>query len=134
MKSLIVLLASAVIGVIPQPVSMQITGGSCNVTRAETVFTLDAQSGLPAEGYTLEVTPESITAVASTEAGLFYAQKTLDQRRYGDRIPCVKITDYPRFAWRGFHVDPCRHFLGIDEIKIDDAVEMTLKHIKEKNA
>ena len=117
MKSLIVLLASAVIGVIPQPVSMQITGGSCNVTRAETVFTLDAQSGLPAEGYTLEVTPESITAVASTEAGLFYAQKTLDQLRYGDRIPCVKITDYPRFAWRGFHVDPCRHFLGIDEIK-----------------
>ena len=117
MKALIAILASALVGVIPQPVSMKITGGSCNVTEAKTVFTVDTESNIPAEGYTLEVTPDCITAIASTEAGLFYAQKTLDQLRYGERIPCVEITDYPRFAWRGFHVDPCRHFLGIEDIK-----------------
>ncbi len=25
--------------------------------------------------------------------------------QYGDRIPAQKITDYPRFAWRGLHLE-----------------------------
>ena len=26
-------------------------------------------------------------------------------------VPFVSITDYPRFEWRGLHLDVCRHFM-----------------------
>ncbi len=32
-------------------------------------------------------------------------------------IPCVEITDYPRFAWRGLLIDPARHFIPVDYVK-----------------
>jgi hexosaminidase len=39
-------------------------------------------------------------------------------------IPAVKITDYPRFAWRGFMLDVSRHFFSVADVKrhIDDMV------------
>ena len=105
---------------IPAPAEMQVRGGSFNLappSANKIEFRLDPDCGLPAEGYTLEVTRTRVKAVASTEAGLFYARQTLDQLTQNGRIPCVKITDYPRFAWRGFHIDPCRHFLSVEQIK-----------------
>ncbi|MCK5851678.1 beta-N-acetylhexosaminidase [bacterium] len=32
-------------------------------------------------------------------------------------VPCVSITDKPRFKWRGMMLDPCRHFWDIDFVK-----------------
>ena len=116
---------------IPAPAQMQVRDGSFKVDGEKRMeFVLDASCGLPEEGYTLEVTRTRVKAVASTEAGLFYARQTLRQLemagqaghdvipgKTGNLIPCVKITDYPRFSWRGFHVDPCRHFLSVEETK-----------------
>lgn len=84
------------------------------------VITLAQDEGLAelgAEGYRLEVTPENISLTAPTQTGLFYAVQTLRQLLppsiFADhpvtgvawRIPCVSITDYPRFAWRGLMLD-----------------------------
>ena len=33
------------------------------------------------------------------------------------KIPAMEITDYPRFKWRGMHLDVCRHFFSPDMVK-----------------
>lgn len=73
--------------------------------------------GLPAEGYTLEVTPAGITLAASTPAGAFYGCQTLRQLAEGRKIPGASIQDAPRIAWRGFMLDVSRHFFDKEEVK-----------------
>ena len=34
------------------------------------------------------------------------------------QFPCGTIKDYPNFAYRGMHLDPCRHFMDLDSVKI----------------
>lgn len=116
MKALIFILA-AVIGVIPRPVEMQVEEGSAFACGFTTLYRIVEDSGIPAEGYTIDATGHVIVVEASTEAGLFYAKQTINQLRQGCRIPRVKIVDYPRFAWRGWHIDPCRHFMSVEDIK-----------------
>ena len=78
-----------------------------------------------AEGYTLVVKRGHIIAKANTPAGLFYAFQTICQMAYPDlladsktfSIPGAKITDYPRFAYRGTHLDVSRHFFDVKFIK-----------------
>ena len=120
MKLLFTLLIAAAINVIPKPASVKVGEGCFDMTRTKGYmeFTVDGKSGIAPEGYTLSVTPKGIRAVASDEAGLFYARQTLDQLiQPGGIIPCVEIADAPRFRWRGFHVDPCRHFMSIEDVK-----------------
>jgi len=86
-------------------------------------------SGLGLEGYTLSVQTNQIRLVAGSPAGLFYGAQTLLQllppEIFSPRkvdglrwtIPCVEITDSPRFGWRGLLVDVSRHFLTVDELK-----------------
>ena len=78
------------------------------------------------EGYQLTVDKKMILISANTEAGLFYGFQTLFQLAPANAnaenpvaiaVPGVKITDYPRFEWRGSHLDVCRHFFNIDEVK-----------------
>jgi len=120
MIRLLTLLLTLVPQIIPAPAEMQVQDGSFVITeksRSKMEFRLDPRSGLPEEGYTLVVTPSRVKAVASTEAGLFYARQTLQQLESEGRIPCVRIKDYPRFQWRGFMVDASRHFLSVEKIK-----------------
>ena len=76
-------------------------------------------NGLGHEGYTLDITPKQITLCASSNAGLYYGAQTLAQMAAVSEapslgvaaIPCVEITDYPRFAWRGAMLDLARWFV-----------------------
>ncbi|HTM91542.1 MAG TPA: beta-N-acetylhexosaminidase [Flavisolibacter sp.] len=88
------------------------------------------------EGYKLSVTPKAITINANEAAGLFYGLQTLFQlfpkeiestspvKNIKWTVPCVEITDYPRFEWRGLMFDVVRHFFTKAEVKhyIDDMV------------
>ena len=75
------------------------------------------------EGYQLLVTPTKITIMANTKAGIVYGIQSLLQMLPAVRtnaslsVPCLSITDYPRFKWRGMHLDVSRHFFGPEVIK-----------------
>jgi len=73
------------------------------------------------EGYRLIVTPKAITIVGKG-AGLFYGVQSLLQLlpavpRGEVEIPVAVVEDYPRFAYRGMHLDVSRHFFSVDEVK-----------------
>lgn len=76
-----------------------------------------------AESYTLTVAPDNITIEGADESGIFYGIQTLCKSipvvETGIAIgfPQVKITDAPRFAYRGMMLDVCRHFYSVDFVK-----------------
>lgn len=94
------------------------TGGSVSNT---IVFTEKGTEGLPDQGYRLTITPQQIV-VAGKGAGLFYGIQTLLQLIPVDhgatiKLPCAQIEDYPRFGYRGFMLDVCRHFFSVEFVK-----------------
>ena len=121
MIKLLAIILALVPQVIPAPAEMQVQDGAffeiTEKNQNRISFQLKPACGLPEEGYTLEVTRTRVKAVASTEAGLFYARQTLQQLEQDGKIPCVKIKDYPRFAWRGLMIDCSRHFMSVEQIK-----------------
>lgn len=93
------------------------------------VLTVNADSTMGEEGYSLIVTPETVTIASSAPRGLFYGVQTLLQLLPAEiesssrvegvswTVPCVEIQDKPRFKWRGMHLDVCRHFFPVEFIK-----------------
>jgi hexosaminidase len=103
------------------------SSGVENVVRLQIKSSLKEQLG--EEGYWLEVTTPSIVIRAAGPAGLFYGIQTLRQllppaifskqkvEGIDWAVPCVRITDYPRFEWRGLLIDPARHFIPKQDVK-----------------
>ena len=103
----------AVPALVPWPKEASFTDGEVAVSKP--VFATDAK--LPAEGYRLSVGKGGVKVWASTDAGRFYAGKTLEQLAENGRYPCCEIVDAPAFGYRGFHLDEARHFFGKAEVK-----------------
>jgi hexosaminidase len=86
-------------------------------------------NNMASEAYTLTITPERIRIEAGDEAGLFYGVQTMLQLLPAQifsnsvahgvewTVPCVRIVDRPRFAWRGLLLDVARHFFTKAEVK-----------------
>ena len=73
-------------------------------------------------GYEMNVTKEGILIKASNLEGAFYATRTLLQLLQRNKngnweCPTVLIEDFPRFSYRGMHLDVGRHFFPIAVIK-----------------
>jgi hexosaminidase len=101
------------------------TGSSSN----SIAFALVDDPTLGMEGYQLEVTRKGVKVLANASAGLFYGLQSLLQMLPSDvfanglksnvewKLPFCKIVDYPRFEWRGMHLDVSRHFFDVEFIK-----------------
>ena len=85
-----------------------------------------ANPELGEEGYLLEVRNSGIRLSANTERGLFYAYQSLVQLLPPDvsrvkysaiTLPECTVLDYPRFEWRGAHLDVCRHYFPVRFVK-----------------
>ena len=118
---------------------LKIAGGAALITREMTtedknipsiIFSIIKDGKIPAESYVLKVTKKNITLTGGSGAGLFYGVQTLFQllppEIEGDgtlkllaglEIPCITITDHPRYPYRGMHLDVSRHFFPKEFIK-----------------
>lgn len=85
-------------------------------------------SGLAAEEYSIDASAKELIVKASGLNGFVYAIQTIKQLLPAEiwggeqepdadwTIPAMSIRDYPRFAYRGMHLDCSRHFFDIEEI------------------
>ncbi|MCL5671032.1 MAG: beta-N-acetylhexosaminidase, partial [Acidobacteria bacterium] len=91
-------------------------------------LTREQQGSARPEGYDLEVTQRGVRIQAPSAAGLFYGVQTLLQLFPAEIesntrqespwvLPCIKIADSPRFAWRGLLLDSSRQFFSKAFIK-----------------
>lgn len=79
------------------------------------------------DAYTLTVGKNGITIEGDTYAGTFYGIQTLIQllpatpntklKKPNFSIPIVTVNDYPRFNYRGMHLDVGRHFFPASYVK-----------------
>jgi hexosaminidase len=80
------------------------------------------------EGYTFVSTSKNVLITANEPAGLFYGVQTLlqllpeeiarnEMAKEKWTVPGVRITDYPRFQWRGLMLDVSRNFFTKEEVK-----------------
>ena len=92
---------------------------------------LSSNPALGSEGYELLVTADSVRILATSPAGLFHGMQSLRQllpagieAEQGEMqmatawsAPAGRITDTPRFGWRGAMLDVARHFFTVDEVR-----------------
>jgi hexosaminidase len=94
------------------------------------VLKLNSNLKLPGdEGYRLRVSPKEVVIEAAKKAGIFYGIQSFRQLLPVEifreakvsgvkwQVRCVEIEDYPRFQWRGMHLDVCRHFMPKEFVK-----------------
>nr|WP_234416266.1 family 20 glycosylhydrolase [Xanthomonas fragariae] len=110
---------------------LQRTGGLRLEVRAEATASpgsirLERSAQAPVaqkEGYSLDVGATGIRIAARDGAGLLYGAITAwqlmtpDARKGEVTVPAVAIGDWPRFSWRGQHLDVARHFHDVDTVK-----------------
>lgn len=76
--------------------------------------------------YDMSIDADKIDIMGASHEAVFYGIQTLLQLFPADKdsvsnkefnIPQLVIKDYPRFQYRGMHLDAGRHFFGVNEIK-----------------
>ncbi len=87
------------------------------------ILKIDKSKVTQPEGYQLIVSPQRIMITAHSSQGILYGFQTLLQTLPAIRtnaaldVPSMEVTDYPRFSWRGMHLDVCRHFFSPETVK-----------------
>ncbi|MFJ8923990.1 beta-N-acetylhexosaminidase [Streptomyces sp. NPDC102415] len=93
------------------------------------VLALDPHlGGLGDEGYGLTVGPEALLLRAARPDGLLRGVQTIRQllppealsggaRGVSWELPCVEISDVPRYSWRGAMLDVARHFQPVSYLR-----------------
>lgn len=97
-----------------------------------------ANTELGNEGYNLQINPTQISISGNTPIGIFYGIQSLMQLFPAQieaknpnassswSLPCVELTDYPRFSYRGLMLDVARHFFTKQEVK--DFIDQMVKY------
>ena len=97
----------------------ELVSGSTPVAGVTLLLTAP-DSTLGREGYRLTSGPSGVVIEAPGQAGLFYGLQTLRQLLHAGApgtVPTLRITDAPRFPYRGMHLDVARHFFSVEFVE-----------------
>ena len=99
------------------------------VKRSKNPIILKVDKRMPhPEGYTLFIYTDAVEVYGGSPAGVYYGLQTLLQLLPAAiesdtvvsgvewSLPMAVIEDFPRFKYRGMHIDPCRHFMPLEHI------------------
>ncbi len=111
------------------PTGFHVTKSKSGSAVISIILNKTADTEIGNEGYQLSVTPKKVTITANQPAGIFYGVQSFLQllppeiesktmvTNVNWTAPCVTITDYPRFGWRGLMLDVSRHFFTKEDVK-----------------
>lgn len=102
--------------------------GAVTVTDGAADITISTNASVAPEGYNLTVGATGVSVEASTPTGLYYAFQTIKKVLPPNvmagkaatgtyELPQFTVNDAPRFEYRGFMLDVCRHFFTVEEVK-----------------
>ena len=108
--------------IIPVPAEVSTGQGTYKYRTNPKIRMVELQEdAMPAESYRISIHKrKGVTITFSDDAGRDYALQTLDQMTAEGTVhelQCCEIYDYPRFPYRGLHVDVSRHFRSVDFLK-----------------
>jgi hexosaminidase len=90
------------------------------LSASENNVTFKKMFNTPADFYSINVA-DKITINYSSDRSCFYAITSLIQLLQGEKgayyIQKCFLQDYPKFQWRGLHLDVSRHFFTVEEVK-----------------
>jgi hexosaminidase len=111
----------------------RLTGSEARVVAEEwrihlpSEIVLDIDSTLPLKngGYRMTVAEAGVKIIGKDAAGAFAGAQTLLQLLPASapmstkeiKVPALRISDEPEFAWRGMHLDCGRHFFPLEDLK-----------------
>ena len=92
------------------------------------LVSLSPDHSMPKEGYMLRIGEnQKVDLKASSSSGLFYGFQSFRQlcdpkleagsKPESTTVPMCIIEDYPRFGYRGMHLDVSRHFFDVEFVK-----------------
>ncbi|HZX75120.1 MAG TPA: family 20 glycosylhydrolase, partial [Cyclobacteriaceae bacterium] len=99
--------------------NIQVNIKSSSNDKTKITFSTISDSQLGDEGYKLNSSKNGVSIEANSGTGLFYGLQSFLQlvSLDGKQFPFVEVTDYPRFAYRGMHLDVGRHMFPPEFIK-----------------
>src|SRR6478609_1293373 len=99
--------------------NIQVNIKSSSNDKNKITFSTISDSQLGDEGYKLNSSKNGVSIEANSGTGLFYGLQSFLQlvSLDGKQFPFVEVTDYPRFAYRGMHLDVGRHMFPPEFIK-----------------
>ncbi|MBO4599306.1 MAG: chitobiase/beta-hexosaminidase C-terminal domain-containing protein [Bacteroidales bacterium] len=101
------------IGVIPTPQQVEIIGGSVSLGKSSPIrnFVTEIEGASnQRQAYRLDITPTGVRVTCTSNEGWDYALRTLNQLKkiYRGEVPCMTITDWPAYEYRGWLDDISR--------------------------
>ena len=93
---------------------MPLNLNNSGTTQLPVEIIFDNRSG---ESYTMSIAKKKIE-IKGNDRGIFYGLQTLAQlTKKSDTLHACTIEDNPAYAYRGMHLDVCRHFFSVEAIK-----------------
>lgn len=103
------------LSLIPYPEKITYLDG---FTKADAEIRKITDTSVAQEGFRIHI-QNTITVEAFDAAGFYYADLLIEQIKFqcGQNLPNIHIEDSPKYEYRSFMVDCCRHFFDVDVIK-----------------